>query len=360
MGATVSSYSLVTAVVVYNILLTVIYLLRKKSPFLVHCGTGVMLFVTLLAIIRLLSPLDLSRAYVIQSEKILPAVKYIAGFSPFEAFPALNLRSLAVAVWMAGTCFYVGKYVHELRVSAKTRRDYTAVHNDTAEQVVERLGIEHSVVISKQVGIPYVAGFSKPVIYLPDIALPQKSWEYILRHESQHIREGDAWIKLFYAAIEAVMWWNPVSHLFMRTLDSVLEQRCDWAIVGKASGEERWEYFNTLYVVLKAVKAKSPEAAGLCFSRKDEEEEYIKERFARLEKDKQPTLRAKLAACVIALTVFILSYFVVIQPFYAAPLEAGMGRDAGDYLYADNQFQKGLSSTDLLKDPYNTLPVYGG
>lgn len=375
MGVIISSYSLVTTFVLYNLALVLIYFLRSKNSFMARCGTEVMLFITLLAVIRLLSSVDFSRAFIVRSEKLAPAVKYVLQFSPFALFPAVNLGNLAVCIWLAGSCRFAGKYASELYRAMRSMRAYVSVSNEEAERTIEKLGVKYPVVISEQVSIPHTAGFFRPVIYLPDIELSQSEWEYILNHEVQHIKSHDVWIKLFYAILETVMWWNPVSHRFMRELDSLLELRCDAAVVSRISAIEGVDYFTTIRKVLAVQTKPSADSTEMVSARFANSEDYIRERFyLTLNREKKKDRRMKYVAYAAALALFCLSYFVVIQPAYAPPLNEEEGLriknedetwkqfiifDGEKYaLFVDNVFSKNLSVTDLAQEPYNTLPIY--
>lgn len=377
MGVIISSYSLVTTFVLYNLALVLIYFLRRKGSFMARCGTEVVLFITLLAVIRLLSPVDSPQAYIVRSAWIAPAVENALQFSPFALSPAVNLGRLAVCIWLAGACRVAEKYASELYKALRSRRAYVSVSNEEAERAMEILGVKYPVVISRQVSLTHTAGFFRPVIYLPDIGLSQKEWEYILKHEVQHIRAHDTWIKLFYAVLETVMWWNPVSHLFMRELDALLELRCDAAVISRIGDNESADYFTTIRNVLawqEKMSAGSAEMVSAYFASSDD---YIRERFSlALDLEKRPNRRMKYAACAVALALFALSYFVVIQPAYRPPMDEveGMSFDAEDdavgqfilfedgkyYLYVDNQLYKNLSITDVSEEPYNALPIFGG
>ncbi|MCM1149343.1 MAG: M56 family metallopeptidase [Butyricicoccus sp.] len=375
MGVEISSYSLVTTIILYNLALVLIFFLRGKNSFMARCGTEVLLFITLLAVVRLLSPVDLSRAYIVRSEKFAPAVIDVIQFSPSKSFPAFNLGWLVVCIWLTGTFWFVEKYASELYAALRSRKAYVSVSNEEAERTMEKLGVKYPVVISRQVLLPHTAGFFRPAIYLPDIKLSQREWEYVLRHEVQHIKAHDVWIKLFYAILETVMWWNPVSHLFMRELDSLLELRCDAAILSRISEYEGWEYFTTICKVLAIQQKKLAGSTEMASAYLATSENHVQERFhLAMDLEKRPHPRIKHAAYAVALALFCLSYFVVIQLDYHPPLDeaAGMITDyednTGDLfilfadgkytLYVNNIFSKNLSATDLAQEPYNALPIY--
>lgn len=372
MGVIISSYSLVTTIVLYNLALVLIYLLRRKNSFMARCGTEVMLFITLLAVIRLLSPVDFPRAYIVRSETFAPAVKNFLTFSPLASLPAVNPGNLAGCIWLAGTCRFVAKYASELHRAVRSRRAYVSVSNETVERAIEDLGVKYPVVVSGQVSSPHTAGFFRPVIYLSKTEHSQREWEYILMHEGQHIKTHDIWIKLFYAILETVMWWNPVSHLFMLELDAMLEMRCDAAVASTLSEKERTDYLTT---ILSEARESPADASAMVSAHLTRYEECFQERFYKVYcTEKKTNRRMKYAVCAVALALFCLSYFVVIQPDYGLPFESWM--DAGVegkadeqfiffdgenyYLYVNNIMNKNLSSIEVTGERYNSLPIYEG
>lgn len=372
MGITISSYSLITTILIYNLALVLIYSLRNKDLFLIRYGASVLLFITLLSVIRLFSPVDFLRAYVVQSKILVPAVKSVIEFRPFSPAIGLTIGHFVLLVWLTGTCRFAFKHIPAVHKAMRLRRSYVLTRNEQIERVVKKLDVKAPVRVSAQVKTPHVAGFFRPVIYLPDIDLSDDIWEYILRHEAQHIRSRDMLIKLLYAAIESVMWWNPVSHLFMQELDVMLELRCDAALTAGMSDKGRTEYFEAIMSVLRSLKDSESTQMSVYFAKR---EKYMHERYyAVFDVEKHAGKRARFAVIAVAFVVFCLSYFVVIQPDYPPPLNKEEGLiiknedetrkqfilfDGEKYaLFVDNVFSKNLSVTDLAQEPYNTLPIY--
>lgn len=373
MGVTISSYSLITTIVLYNLALILIYILRKRNLLLIRHGEDVLLFITLLSVIRLLSPVDFLRAYVIQSEKLVPTVKSAFELQPFSSVINLSVGHFVLLAWLMGICCFALKYIFSVYKAMHLRKSYVLTRNEQADRAVKRLDVKAPVLVSAQVITPYTAGFFRPVIYLPDLDLSDETWEYILRHETQHIQSRDMLIKLFYAVIEVVMWWNPVSHLFMRELDAMLELRCDAALAAGLSENERLEYLEAILHILKSANTRRQAQMSVYFAQR---EQYMRERFdAILNIRKRTDKRARFVVIAVALVIFCSSYFVVIQPTYRPPLDESAGMSINDEeaavdqfilfdgekycLYVDKALYKYLSIIDLAKEPYNTLPIYG-
>ena len=93
----VSIYSFVIAVICFNICLVVISVLRRNTIFLVKSSTSMLLLLSLLGIIRLLLPLDMYHAVVIQSSKVIP---WITGLLRKPLLGYITLWMLMVFIWV--------------------------------------------------------------------------------------------------------------------------------------------------------------------------------------------------------------------------------------------------------------------
>ena len=62
------------------------------------------------------------------------------------------------------------------------------------------------------------------------------------RLAQRDLRGGDARIKLFFLLLRDLFWWNPLSHLFLRELDALLELRCDAALTQDMDEDEILSY----------------------------------------------------------------------------------------------------------------------
>ena len=366
----ISVYSFATAVIIYNLALVLVYLLRRQKTFLPRYGTQVLLFITVLGFIRLFLPIDWPKAYVVTSATVLPKIETVLRSEPMDALAGLSVGKLLFALWVLGSCGFAIKYIIQLCLAMRRRRSYAPSDHERVERVAERLGMRYQILVSPQVSTPHTAGFFKPVIYLPALELAEAEWDYILRHEMQHIKSHDIWIKLFYGVIQIVFWWNPVSHLFMRELDSMLELRCDANLTVQLDENEKLEYLSTILNTVKQGRRQNGREAisvGLADSSQD-----LKQRFEMvLRFGKSANKKSRNALCLLILLLFLLSFAVIIQPAYSPPEDDLVGTfketdgfsfilyDNGTYwLYYDEVRFGSISFDDLQIAPYNSLPIY--
>ena len=313
----------------------------------------------LLGIIRLLTPIDFDRAYVVRSYQVIPAIENFI-HRPFSG--SYTLGSLLLFIWLAGTViFLVRDIVKQIRF-VRTSRNYPPSDRRDLIDLAGEFGSNFGLLVSSSISRPYTAGLFRPTIYLPDIELPEEQWRTILRHEVQHIRSHDEAKKLFFLAIQALFWWNPLAHISRKEIDTILELQCD-TLKGKT-------FQPTIPVV----------ASTLAWDQKQLAVRFEALQDAGYSVKKHP----RAIAYILLLTIFLLSYFVIIQPFGLAS-EKDFSEDVMDsdivivddylgyesdmyivfedgqyYLYTNGILVNQISQENLSNEPFCSLPIIGG
>lgn len=93
---------------------------------------------------------------------------------------------------------------------------------------------------------PMLAGFVRPVLYLPDQTLSEQDAIFIFRHELTHYKRRDLWLKLILVAARAVHWFNPLIHQMARLAQEDIEMACDEAVVRGMDVSARRAYGQTI------------------------------------------------------------------------------------------------------------------
>jgi len=320
--------------------------------------------------VRLFTPVDHYAIYNLESDTVLPAV---INFLRREIFSGLAIGWVILGVWILGTLIYAVRIAISLRRDALSRAGIENEDNEGVEGAARAMGIEYSVVVSRQISVPHVAGALRPTIYLPQMELDVQQWRYVLAHEMQHIRSKDLLLKLIYLAVSAIFWWNPITHIFTRELDAMLELRCDSKVTAAMNEDEKTDYLETMLRIARQVKRPAPEKrelrAGFLAPVSN-----AKQRFENvLEFDAAKYRAARSIISFAILLVFALSYFVVIQPSFDPPPEDLEGtwdvnpdtsfilHVDGEYkLYIEGQYYDTFTVEDLDQDPFCDLPIYEG
>ena len=319
----VSIYSVAMAILFFSAALASAAILRRRTGHLMKHGYGVLVLAMILAGIRLAAPLDFSFSWVIGSERIVPWIRRAF----LQSLGEMAVWKLALVLWGIGSILYlaagIGLFVRELR----TMRDSTPVESDQVRRVLREMHLKGAVVIvSREIDVPKVIGFRKAYICLPELFVSDEELREILRHEYEHYRGGDFFIKLLYLVLSALLWWNPVIHLFRKELDRILELRCDARVTRGMNERQRAGYAEAiLHVMRQTTKQQNlfKEKAGTLFRKT--RGKFIRQRFELMLCEKTSAKR-KAIPYLAAVIVFVLSYFVIIQPeYHEIPVEDQKG-----------------------------------
>ena len=321
----ISVYLILSAALFFNLALALVFVLRRSTHFLVHYSVSVLVLLAFLSLVRLLLPIHLPDPLVLHSQIVLPAVEDFLERPVFPALPWTKPGLILLAVWAAGTAAFIVRDSIRTGKAYKVQRALPAIDAPQMQALAASLGIRASVIVSPDVSVPFAAGLFRPKICFPDTPLSEQDRRFILLHEDRHIRGGDAWIKLFFLLLRDLFWWNPLSHLFLRELDALLELRCDAAVTQDMDEDEVLRYLAVILAFSES--AVSPRAASALTGAPN----ALRQRFeVLLQLRKRRSFSARAALCALALFGFLASYAVVVQP-YVRPEDAALF-ESGSYI----------------------------
>lgn len=150
-----------------------------------------------------------------------------------------NLESLLPyfsSIYLAVIVFLFFRFVMQYRytkyVSTHAVHKLQPQFRIYVQQIASRMGIKKNIRVwlSEIVDTPMTIGFWKPVILMPIASvngLSTQQVEAILLHELAHIRRNDYLVNLMVTSIEIILFFNPFSRLFIRTIKRERENSCD-------------------------------------------------------------------------------------------------------------------------------------
>lgn len=297
-------------------------------------------------------------------------------------FGPLTFASLLLTIWIVGTlAFLFWSLIIQVRF-VRASRNYQSIDRPDLVDIAGEFGSNYGILVSPSISRPYVSGLFRPIIYLPDIDLPEEQWRVILRHEVQHIRSHDEWKKLFFLVIQALFWWNPLAHISRAEIDTLIELQCDAKVTDGMNAEEVDAYLETL----KRLKSQSNEfkapvgASALVWDQKQLLARFEALQNAGFTRKRRP----RITAYLLLFSLFVLSYFVIIQPIeYASEANCLedtehpeavvvedhisstndlyiVYQDGNYYLYSAGAQISEISEENLGIAPFSELPILGG
>lgn len=108
--------------------------------------------------------------------------------------------------------------------------------------------LEDNIYLVPDLKTPFVMGFLKPKIYLPDY-LPDEKRQYIVLHEQMHIQRHDPMIKMIAYFILCLHWFNPFVWIAFILMSEDMEMSCDNLVIKKLGENMKKTYSLSLVQV---------------------------------------------------------------------------------------------------------------
>ncbi len=376
----VSYFSVLSTLVLFSAALIVVCVLYAWPGFVKRHGASVLLAASACAAVRLILPLEIPTSLLVRSWTLLgPSLRVL------RANP--TVVRWVVTVWVVGAAVMVGWDVFVFTLARRRCRSYVVVEDERVRRCAERLNVGCPVLVSTDVEVPYVAGVFHPTIYFPVLELSEDAIELILAHEAEHIRAHDAVVKFFFGIAATVLWWNPLLHFFRRTVNALIEMRCDAKVTEHMDEVGRLAYVTALKdVAAQVVRGRRFPALALDEFHAVGKKTVLQRRAELLlaRKGKPPQRVSPAARCVLA-ALFIASYLVIVQSAGVPPAEvfeekngiyylddfdgSEVGKDKNGHfiirktdgrheLYVDYEFNRYLTEAEVASERYNHLPVF--
>lgn len=243
----------------------ILFIVVVRALALHRLPKGAFLALWEMAALRLLLPFTIPLPFsLFAPAKHLPVVgDYLAaGGAAVPGTPAVRIPNGTPAqagtapgavlpmVWLAGAAlmaaYFTVSYVRaRRRFRTSTPDDTPAVRRWLAAQRLHRpLEVRQSTLVSS----PLTYGVLRPVILLPEDMErgDETALTYILTHEYIHIWRFDNVVKLVFAAVLCVHWFNPLAWVMYVLANRDLELSCDERVMDTLGGREKASYALTL------------------------------------------------------------------------------------------------------------------
>ncbi len=345
----ISSFSVFNALLVYSIMLGAICLMCKWTDFLEKGGGPVLWVASIVAVLRMVLPFEIPLTHEIRFWNLLGAPQRF-----FRTYPIVV--QVLLVVWAVGAAVFIIRDFWMLHLAYKKCRSYTTKKSEHVQEIAARVGINCPVVLSPDVEIPYVMGIFRYTIYLPYSELSERDTELILRHEAQHIKSHDVWIRLGFGILSEFVWWNFLARPFQNAVDKILELRCDANVTKGMTEEEKSEYLTMLLRISdRVVDRKEGLALAMNeFGVVEKKKTTMHQRFRVIDavrKGRSSRYVRPIATCLV-LILFFASYLVIFQAA-SAPMAKEFRNDS-EYYYLENydgpEIDEGMNNAFILKE----------
>lgn len=219
------------------------------------------------------------------------------------------LLGLWILVIVCFSIFQVSVYMFRIR----------RLYKHSREEIIFLPGLgERRIRVSREVSLPYTAGFLKPYLVFPESMLSEKSMEQIYRHEYSHLKNRDSLIKLLCLIIICIHWFNPVAILQLLAYCRLSEYIADRYAVADCSKEEKKEYVRMMI----ALSAKTDRMPAIWKNNFLGDKKIIKRRMEYVMK-RETSKKMKKSVAVAAGALTMMMSFTTI--FAYAPMQISSG-----------------------------------
>lgn len=359
----ISLWSVCNATLWFSLCAYLLFTLRRNNNFLMRYGVAAWSSAMFLTVVRLLLPLDIRYMVILRSYHILPKIRRALNHPLVDGF---SLKQILRAVWIAGALIGLLLVLYGLlRDVWRQRRLAHFPPSPRLKAAAQACGLPSGVVyISPNVPAPATIGLLRPAIYFPLDDYPDAALPGILKHEFCHVRRHDAWLRLGFSLFRCLFWWNPLVYFAQKSVEDVLELRCDQAALEGASAEEQEAYIKTMKYVGSQVCGHSHPFIGAAFFAQPRDHELLIQRAQLALQDPHPPRWRALTALTLSLILFVVSYLFIWQPAEFPPEKDGgipihgflpqtsylKQTPSGDYELWSNGEYAGIFPADALDD----------
>lgn len=167
-------------------------------------------------------------------------------------------------------------------------------------QVRESAKLRDNIWICDQLKSPFVVGIIRPRIYIPS-AMNEKDIEYVLAHESSHLKRLDNIWKPLGFVLLSIYWFNPLCWIAYWLFTKDIELACDERVIKDYNISDKKAYSTTLLEY--SIGGHIASACPLAFGGSD-----IKQRIKRIVSYKKPAVWViviSITACVVTAVCFM-------------------------------------------------------
>ncbi len=370
----ITLFSFIMAMLWCDIIAVITYfLMRKQSFVLKNITIYSVLCLAVFGALRMICSFEYEGAVIINSYKILPAVRDFLDWIPFHNVSALShirIKHIFFMVWGIGTLIYLGVLVYGyFRFKRLILSEQEVDDEDILQMMNEISGGKADkvrIICTSAINVPLITGLIKPVICLPDIEFSYDELYNTLLHEWQHYLHKDLWLKTVIEVVCALYWWNPVIYFIRNNINNTLEIKSDLNAVKRFDETEKDTYLNCIVRIMSKIQKTKPEykynRIMLGFTTERIKGRPMRQRFKYvIESEKSKFFRRFGIAAFFAsmFITLIMSYVFIIQsagyPPGASPEEIESGKSG---YFCEDTIDKYIDTSYLVKEADGVYSLY--
>ncbi len=360
--------TVLTAVLVSNLLLVLITLCFRKTNLLLDIGYKLLAVLCAVILLRLLIPLELPITKTVPLPRILSNVLIVFRRPYTIGGIEFSIWSLFCMVWFVGILVNTVWFWQELQKQKKNIcTQYTDItSHEVCASIIREFCTEKQakrlrVLTSSKCLIPSITGLRRPVILLPETDAPLDiNGQYALRHEIYHYVHHDLWLKALINLLVIVYWWNPFSHQLYRHISATMEMRVDDSIL-TGDPDTDYDYLGSILFYARRTDRSIRLSRQFIGYFGDIKSTLYKRIQLAKNQDHKPNYRMGAALSAFIIGVYILSYLFIGEIYYVRPEieDSCIATSSSDfYIIINNNNTYDIYYNDIYLETADTLDYY--
>ncbi len=305
--------------------------MRRRMAFLNYFSLSPFLLLLLLCVLRVFVFAEFPFTVTLESRHVLAwAYRFLC--KPFLSLGSLRISLAAVLALLWGAraawilIMHCRSYCH-FRCMLRSLPKEDGIRLSASFQKAIPCGRlqKATVIVHPLIPSPAVVGFLHPMLILPSLDFTEDELLGIFLHEGAHYRYGHCLIKCLAGIIDACFWWNPFLGELSAEIEHALEMQADKAVCKALTPRQQRNYMEGILKVVSHMDEAGLVPGMPCCLVAEGDGEKLRQRFEMIaERHYQGRKKWDAVAALLMITLFFLSYGLVLQP-YGEPALADYG-----------------------------------
>lgn len=358
----ISISTILMTVITTNLFLIVLAVIFCHTDFMVRMGYRQLELFALLALLRLLLPVELPFTVTV----LLPLwISKIIAFIHTGLFTIgerpVSLWLIFKWVWVIGCAVGILRYL----ISYRRSRSYIILHGkklnhkepyaSMLQRVCKERGRANPFTILEMPGLrtPALFGFFSPCILIPEgFVLSEEELYFVLKHETAHHFRHDLWSKHFIRLLTILYWWNPFCHLLNHQTDVILEMRIDHDVTRTCTSRTK-EYTDCLLNISERAVSRSRLSGSFTMSLlRFEKSDLYKRTNVLLKSREKFSITVNILLTLMISVTYLLSYSFILEAYYGPEIPPTLSSSDYNYLCPSIENSYFIDNEDGTYDLY--------
>ena len=305
--------SLFVSILMVSILTLILSLLMRNGKLYKYLRTDFFTFLMAVIVLRLCLPFELP--FTLSVKAAFP-MNFISYFVWRELKPGFNIETLLLIIWFSGTVLFLIRYLYKtksfnLKIETIIKKS-EAYENDRYRDDINKYRI--SIYIGGLIEYPMTV--KDTVILIPESLINDDNFDNILKHEIQHVKNHDLFLKKAINIICCIFWWFVPVYIIRKNFDILLEMRVDNEVT---RNKDIGEYAKSLVEVKKKMLTSKVDK-GLSVSMINEDSRTLEYRIKYLFAGNFKKRTSTLLLMIVLLLPFATNA-VIFEPAFPSPYD---------------------------------------